>query len=148
MEPKRSLPHSQLSATCPYPEPDRSSHTPTSHFLKTRLNIILPSTSGSPKWSFSLRASTKNPVYASPLPHTCYMPRPSHYSRFYHQTNIGWAVQITKLPFYLVPLSPKYSPQHPILKHPQYSVVLCCPVYCLCVNVYCTTASGCQPYCS
>ena len=22
---------------------------------------------------------------------------------------------------------------------------LCCSVYCLCVNVYCTTATGCQP---
>ena len=30
----------------------------------------------------------------------------------------------------------------------RYSVSLCCPVYCLCVNVYCTTATGCQPNCS
>jgi hypothetical protein len=29
-----------------------------------------------------------------------------------------------------------------------YSVSLCCSVYCLCVNVYCTTATGCQPSCS
>jgi hypothetical protein len=41
--------------------------------------------------------------------------------------NIGWAVQIIKvlimqfssLPCYLVPLRSKYSPQHPILRHPQ-----------------------------
>jgi hypothetical protein len=26
-----------------------------------------------------------------------------------------------------------------------YSVSLCCSVYCLCVHVYCTTATGCQP---
>jgi hypothetical protein len=26
-----------------------------------------------------------------------------------------------------------------------YSVSLCCSVYCLCVNVYCTTATWCQP---
>ena len=29
-----------------------------------------------------------------------------------------------------------------------YSVSLCCSVYCLCVNVYCTIATGCQPNCS
>ena len=28
------------------------------------------------------------------------------------------------------------------------NVELCCSVYCLCVNVYCTTATGCQPNCS
>ena len=29
-----------------------------------------------------------------------------------------------------------------------YSVLLSCSVYCLCVNLYCTTAIGCQPNCS
>jgi len=47
MEPEGSLPHSQIPATCPYPEPDRSSPSPTSYFLKIDLNIILPSTTGS-----------------------------------------------------------------------------------------------------
>jgi len=28
-----------------------------------------------------------------------------------------------------------------------YSVSLCCSVYCLCVNVYCTTATGSLPNC-
>jgi hypothetical protein len=27
-------------------------------------------------------------------------------------------------------------------------VSLCCSVYCLCVNLYCTTATGCRPNCS
>jgi hypothetical protein len=74
MEPQVSLPHSQVSTTCPYPEPVRSIPYPTSHFLKTHLNIILPSWPGSPKWPLSLRFPHQKPVHASPLPHTRYMP--------------------------------------------------------------------------
>ena len=43
-------------------------HTPTSHFLKIHLNIILPSMPGSPKWSLFLRCPHQNPVYTSLLP--------------------------------------------------------------------------------
>ena len=84
VEPECSLPHSQDPATYPYPEPAPSSPCPPSHFLKNHLNIILPSTPGSPKWSLSLRFTHKNPVYPSPLIHTRYMPLPSHSSRCYH----------------------------------------------------------------
>ena len=102
-------------------------HTPTSDFLKICLNVILPSTPQSSKWFLSLRFPQQNSLYASPLPHTYYMPRPSHSSRFDHPNNIGWGVQfvnllimqLSPLPYYLVPLRPKYSPQHPIFKHPQ-----------------------------
>jgi hypothetical protein len=85
---------------CPPPVPILSQlypvHTPTSHFLKIHLNIILPSMPGFPKWSLSLSFPQQNPVYALLLPHTCYMPLPSHSSSFYHPQNIGW-VQIMKL---------------------------------------------------
>jgi len=72
-------------------------HTPTSHILNIHLNIILPFMPGSPKWSLSFRFPYQNPLYASRLPHTRYMPRPSHSSRFYYPNNIWWAVQIIKL---------------------------------------------------
>jgi hypothetical protein len=73
-----------------------SSNQCTTYFIQIYLNIILPSTPGSPQWSLSLRFSHQNPLYTCPLSHTCYMPRPSHSSRFYHPNNIGWGVQIIK----------------------------------------------------
>ena len=107
MEPEGSLPHSQVPATCPYPEPVRTSpypHNPTSWrsilIFSSHLRLGLPSglfPSGFPH---------QNPVYASLIPHTRYMPRPSNSSRFYHPNNIGWGVQIIKLLFmYFSPLS-------------------------------------------
>ena len=54
----------------------------------------------------------------------CHMPRPSRFSWFDHPNIIWWGTQITKLiimqsplvPYYVVPLRPKYFPQRPILK--------------------------------
>jgi hypothetical protein len=71
-------------------------YTPISHFLKIHLNIIHPSTPGSPPWFISLRFPHQNPVRASPLNNTRYMTRPSH-SKFYHPHNSGWGVHIIKL---------------------------------------------------
>ena len=51
---------------CPPPVPVLSQldpvHTTTSYFLMIHFNIILPPTSGSPKWSLSLRFPHENPV--------------------------------------------------------------------------------------
>jgi len=106
---------------CPPPVPIPGQldpvHTPTFYFLKIHLNIIHPSTSGSPKLSLSLRFPHWNPVHASPLPDTRYMPRPSQSSRFCNPHNIGWGVQIIqfvimqppRLHCYLVP--PRYRGQ-------------------------------------
>ena len=86
---------------CPPPVPILSQLDPvqisTLCFLNIHLNIILPSTPGSSKWSLSLRFSHQNPVYTSPQPHTCYIPRPSHSSRFDHPNNVWWGVQISRL---------------------------------------------------
>jgi len=83
---------------CPPPVPILSQfdpiHAPTSFFLKIHYNIIIPSKPGSPKLPLSLRFPHQNPVYVSPLPHTRYMPHPSHSSRFYHPNNIGWQAHI------------------------------------------------------
>jgi len=63
-------------------------HTLTSHFLKIHLTINL-STPGSYKWSLSLALPLPSPVHTSTLPHTCYVPRPSHSYRFDHRRILG-----------------------------------------------------------
>jgi hypothetical protein len=64
-------------------------HTHTSNFIKIHLYIIFPSMPGSRKWSLSLRFPHQNPVRASFLTCPSHMPRPSHFSRFYHPHNSG-----------------------------------------------------------
>jgi hypothetical protein len=58
MKPKGSLQHSQVPATCPYPEPARSSSCP--HFLKIYLNIILPSTRQVFVWEDTVHIYNRN----------------------------------------------------------------------------------------
>ena len=70
---------------------------PPPHFHKINLNINLPSMSGSSKWSFSFGFLYQIPVYASPILLRCYMPRPSHSSRFDHPNCIWWALEIIEL---------------------------------------------------
>jgi len=61
MEPKGSLLHLQVPATCPCPDPARSSPYPTSQFMKIHLKIIVPSIPGSSKWSLFLRFPHQKP---------------------------------------------------------------------------------------
>ena len=60
---------------CPPPGPPLSNidpvHTPTYHFMKVHLNIILLSMPGSSKLSLSPGFSHQNRVYTSPLLYTC-----------------------------------------------------------------------------
>ena len=67
MEPEGTLPQSHVPVTCPYPEPVRSTLYPTPHFLEIHLNVILPYTPGSPKWSLTLKFPHQNPVHHSPV---------------------------------------------------------------------------------
>jgi len=102
-------------------------HIPTPYFLKIHLNNILLSTPRSPKCTLSLRFPHQKPVYASPIPHSLYMPRPYHSSLFYHPHNIGWWTElIYLLTMPTVPLRIKYSPPFPVLKQPESTFVLQC----------------------
>jgi hypothetical protein len=61
-------------------------------------------------------------TYSSPLP-PCYMPHSSHPPSFEHPNNIWWTLNFEAphcaVFFTFVLLRYKYSPQHPVLKHPQ-----------------------------
>jgi hypothetical protein len=67
-----------------YPVP-----TPHSNLPKIHLNIMLPSTSGSPQLPLSFWLPHQHPVHTSLLSHTRHMTRLSHSSRFYYPHNIG-----------------------------------------------------------
>jgi len=106
---------------CPPPVPILSPLDPvyiaTSHFLNMHLYIILPSTPGSPNWTLTLGFPHQNPVYT--IPHSIRATCSAHliFLDFILWTLLGEVFS----PFrcYLVPLRAKYSPQHPILQHPQ-----------------------------
>jgi len=94
MEPDGSLPHSQVPATSPYPEPDQSSSCSSFHVLKIHFNIVLPSKPRSSRLSLSFSCSWRKSVCTT---YTCHMSRPSNSSGFDHLINTWWAVKIIKL---------------------------------------------------
>jgi hypothetical protein len=66
MEPEGFLPYSQVPANCPYAEPIPSSPHHPLQLPEDPFYIILPSTSGSPRWLLSLRFPHQHPVHYLP----------------------------------------------------------------------------------
>ena len=89
MEPEGSLPRSQVPATCPYPEPARSIPHPHIPLPEEPSCYYPPIYAWVSQVFLSFRFPHQNPLYAFPLSHTLYMPRPSH-SWFYHPNDIGY----------------------------------------------------------
>ena len=110
-------------------------HAIQSCFFNIHFNIILSSVLRSSRWSFTFMSLHNNPVCTCPLPPTCHMPHPTHYSSLFNQPdNVCWEIQIMKLicmqfppvSCYLLPLRHKYLPEHPVLQHPQPLFLLWC----------------------
>ena len=73
MDPEGSLTRLQELANSPYSEPYQSSPCPPSYFLNIYFNIILPSISGSSKWTLSLRIPHRNPLRNYSLPNLMFL---------------------------------------------------------------------------
>ena len=125
MEREDSLPHLQMPATCTFREPARSSPWPPHPtFWSSILILFSHLLLGLPNGLFPLEFPTKT-LYTSlisPIHATC----PIHLIILYLITrtimgeyrSLSTAVcSFSSLPCYLFPLTPKYSPQHCILKH-------------------------------
>jgi len=85
------------------------------------------STPKTSKWSLTFSIYNQNIVCISLIFHACYMPRPSNPPWFDQPNNTWRKVEVMRLSIkqsssdscHFFPLSSKYPPQHPVLKHPQ-----------------------------
>ena len=84
-----SLPHSQVPANCPYPEPAQSSSHP--HISLPGRSILILSSHlrlGFPSGLLTSVFPTKTLYTHHAIPHTCYVPLPPHSSQFDHPKNL------------------------------------------------------------
>ena len=131
MEPEGSLPRSQVSATRPYPEPTRSSPYPP-HPTSWRSILILSShlRLGLPSGLFPSGSPPKPCTHLSPPPYALHAP-PISFSIlssahcWVSSTDHTAPLNIVSSTPHL-PLRPKYSPQHPIQKRPQPTILPQC----------------------
>jgi hypothetical protein len=104
-----------------------SIHTLKSYLTEIHFSIIFPSPPRSFEWSVSFRLSSKYLVLISHAPHVGHTPRPSHSPWRDHPNSVWWRVQITKLLTVRFPPASchfvqhrcKWSPEHPVVRHPQ-----------------------------
>ena len=107
MEPKGSLPHSQVLATSPYPEPDQFSPCLPNHFFMIHFNIILI-------YSRVFKVVSFPQVYS---PYPCmYLSCPSSMSRPFHSS---WSPQ-----WYLKRKRDHKAPRQVVLSIPVTSLLL------------------------
>ena len=130
MKPEGLLPHSLVTNTWPYPKPDQSSPCLSIPILKDSFNIILLVY----QWSLSVRFPQQNFVRIFPFPiRATYSAHFIILDLIIRIRNIWW-VQIIKfhffisspLPSHLIPLRPKYPPQHSNLEHSQLQFLPVC----------------------
>ena len=134
MYPRVPLLYSQEPATCPYPEPNQSRQRPSFNFLKIHFSISLPCMLNSSKYFPAFMVTSKTPY--APVICPVRATRPAHPILFlsHHTHDIWRRVQVMKflitqlppVPCSTVPPSPKYLPQHPVLRYPQPVFLLQC----------------------
>jgi hypothetical protein len=132
MELEGSLPCPQEPANGSYSEPDKFSPHISTLCPQIHLNIFLPFTPSSYEWSLAFRFSDQGCFYEfffTPMHATCL--HSSHRSWCGHSNDILWSIEVTKFlimqsspaSYHFLPLSSKYSPQHPTSQTPPICVL-------------------------